>query len=99
MSDVGQVERLTQKLQKPSESDEYPESVDTPAKRALHDNLDRDETIAIRIDDAVRRTRKDGWRGNRFKEREVRNVVREELGKYRTRANEIFELVKNQREY
>jgi type I restriction enzyme, R subunit len=78
---------LAGKVQKPSESDEYPGSVNTPAKRALYDNLDRDEVVAIRVDDAVRRTRKDDWRGNRFKEREVRNVVREELGKYETRAH------------
>jgi type I restriction enzyme R subunit len=90
---------LAGKVQKPSESDEYPDSLNTPAKRALYDNLDRDEVVAIRVDDAVRHTRKDDWRGNRFKEREVRNVVREELGKYETRADEIFELVKNQREY
>ena len=90
---------LAGKVQKPSRSDEYPDSVNTPAKRALYDNLDRDEAVAVRVDDAARRTRKDDWRGNRFKEREVRNVVREELGKYATRADDIFELVKNQREY
>jgi type I restriction enzyme R subunit len=51
------------------------------------------------VDDAVRHTRKDDWRGNRFKEREVRNAVREELGEYGIQADEIFEIVKNQREY
>ena len=88
-----------EEVQKPSESEVYPDSVNTPAKRALYDNLDHDQAVAIRVDDAVRRTRKDDWRGNRFKEREVRNVVREELGTYETRADEIEDLVKNQREY
>ena len=87
------------KVQKPSGAGEYPGSVDTPAKRALYDNLDRDEAVAIRVDNAVRYTRKDDWRGNRFKEREVLNAVREELGKYETRTDEIFEIIKNQREY
>jgi type I restriction enzyme R subunit len=90
---------LAGKVQEPSGTGEYPGSVDTPAKRALYDNLARDEATAIRVDTAVRYTRKDDWRGNRFKEREVRNAVREELGKYETRADEIFEIVKNQREY
>lgn len=90
---------LAGKVQKPSEAGEYPVSVDTPAKRALYDNLDRDEAVAVRVDTAVRYTRKDDWRGNRFKEREVLNAVREELGKYETRADEIFEIVKNQRDY
>jgi type I restriction enzyme R subunit len=90
---------LAGKVRKPSGAGEYPGSVNTPARRALYDNLDRDEAVAIRVDTAVRYTRKDDWRGNRFKEREVRNAVREELGNYETRADEIFELVKNQREY
>ena len=55
--------------------------------------------LAIRVDTAVRHIRKDDWRGNRFKEREVQGVIREELGEYKARADEIFELVKNQREY
>jgi type I restriction enzyme, R subunit len=55
--------------------------------------------VAVRIDTAVRHTRKDDWRGNRFKEREVFRAVHEELGKYETRAEEIFEIVKSQREY
>jgi type I restriction enzyme R subunit len=73
--------------------------VNTSAKRALYENLDHDEELASRVDTAVRYTRKDDWRGNRFKEREVLGAVREELGEYETRADEIFEIVKNQREY
>ncbi|MCA1717403.1 MAG: hypothetical protein LC781_11415, partial [Actinobacteria bacterium] len=86
-------------VQEPSGAGEYPGPVNTPARRALYDNLDHDEAAAIRVDTAVRYTRKDDWRGNRFKEREVRNAVREELGKYEVRTDEIFEIVKNQREY
>ena len=73
--------------------------MDTPARRSLYDNLDGDENVAVRIDTAVRHTRKDDWRGNRFKEREVFRAVHEELGEYETRADEIFEIVKSQREY
>jgi hypothetical protein len=59
----------------------------------------RDEATAIRVDTAVRYTRKDDWRGNRFKEKEVWGAVCEELGADETRADKIFEIVKNQREY
>lgn len=90
---------LAGRVHEPSEAGGYPTSMDTPAKRALYDNLDHDENVAVRVDTAVRHTRKDDWRGNRFKEREVLGAVREELGEYETRADEIFELVKNQREY
>jgi type I restriction enzyme R subunit len=90
---------LAEKVRRPSEAGEYPQSVNTSAKRALYENLGHDEELASRIDTAVRYTRKDDWRGNRFKEREVLGAVREELGEYKTRADEIFEIVKNQREY
>jgi type I restriction enzyme R subunit len=90
---------LAGKVKKPAETSAYPASLDSPAKRALYDNLDYDEELAIRIDTAVRYTKKDDWRGNRFKEREVMNAVREELGTYVGKAEAIFALVKNQREY
>jgi len=90
---------LAGKVRDPSGAGEYPGSLDTSARRALYDNLDHDEAVAVRVDTAVRYTRKDDWRGNRFKEKEVLNAVREELGKYEARTDEIFEIVKNQREY
>lgn len=90
---------LAGKAKKPAETSEYPASLDTSAKRALYDNLDHNEALAIRIDTAVRYTKKSDWRGNRFKKREVFNAIREELGAYEVKAEDIFELVKNQREY
>lgn len=90
---------LAGSVHEPAGAGGYPTSMDTPAKRALYDNLDGDENVAVRVDTAVRHTRKGDWRGNRFKEREVLGAVREELGVYETRADEIFEIVKNQREY
>jgi hypothetical protein len=77
----------------------YPESMNTRAKRALYDNLDRNEELATRIDTAVRYTKKDGWVGKKFKEREVANAIREELGEYNVRLDEVIELVKKQDEY
>jgi len=56
--------------------------MDTSAKRALYDNLDHDKAVVLRVDTAVRHTRKPDWRGNRFKEREVFNAVHEELGEH-----------------
>jgi type I restriction enzyme R subunit len=73
--------------------------MDTRAKRALYDNLGNNEELAIRIDTAVRYTKKDGWIGHRFKEREVVNAIREELGEYTTKLQDVLDLVKNQDEY
>ena len=47
----------------------------------------------------MRHTKKDDWRGNRIKEREVRNALRAELDGAEEDLADVFELVKNQDEY
>ena len=55
--------------------------------------------MTIRVDTAVRYTKKDGWTGNRFKEKEVRNAIREELGTYNVNLDDVMGVVKAQDEY
>lgn len=76
----------------------YPSTIDTSAKRALYDNLDRNEVLTNAIDDTVRATCKDGWRGHRVKEKEVKYAVQSVLQDDEL-TGRIFDLVKNQREY
>jgi len=82
-----------------SQQCEYPASLDTRAKQALYDNLDGNEALAHHIDAAVRYTKKDGWVGNRVKEREVENAVREALADHRFELKKVVDLIKNQHEY
>ena len=89
---------LTKRAKLPSDGADYPPSINTPAKRALHDNLGRDEALALAIDSEIRTTKKDDWRGNRVKEREVRNAIRNHLSD-QEQADFIFDLVRNQNEY
>lgn len=77
----------------------YPNSIDTPAKRALFDNLNNDEVLANKVDAAIRYTKKADWVGDRFKEREVANAIREEAAGYNVDVATVLELAKNQREY
>ena len=95
------VKQLAQRVIQPTGTTQsaYPPSLDTPAKRSLYDNLGKDEVLAVRIDTAVRYTKKEGWIGNRFKEREVARVIREEAAGYNINVEEVLDLVKNQREY
>ena len=51
------------------------------------------------LDRAIRRVKKADWRGNRFKEREIRIAIRTELGGDDALAEKIFELVKAQHDY
>lgn len=92
-----QIVELSKQVAQPSTSLEYPQSLNT-AKIALYDNLDRNEKLALAIDAAIRQTKKDGWRGNKIKEREVKNAIKQHLDSQED-VNRIFEIVKNQSEY
>ena len=61
--------------------------------------VDVREAKVLALDRAIRRVKKADWRGNRLKEREVRNAIHAELGGNESLVNEIFEIVKAQRDY
>lgn len=88
---------LTKLVRGDEKESSYPKTVDTKAKKALYDNLGQNEDLTNSIDAAVRSTKKDGWRGNRIKEREVKNALREFVQE--SDLERVFELIKNQDEY
>jgi len=95
------IEKLSRQVVRPEDEAGYPDAITTSAQRALYDNLGEGETLAVELDETLRTTKKDSWRGHHFKEREVRNVIREKLKAYgaEERADAIFELVKSQSDY
>ena len=80
-------------------------TVSTRETQPPHDNHAAAETVdpratkALAIDRAIRRVKKADWRGNRIKEREVRNAIRSVLGGNADQVDEIFEIVKAQHAY
>lgn len=89
---------LTKQVKNPGMSTDYPRRINSGAKRALYDNLEHNEELVVSIDDDIRNSKPDGWRGNKIKERKVRFTV----GKYikdEEKLSEIFEIVKKQGEY
>lgn len=78
---------------------EYPSSMDSAAKRALYDNLGEDELLVTKIDSAIRLTKKADWIGDRFKEREVANAIRQEAEGYDVDIQKVMELARTQRDY
>ena len=54
---------------------------------------------ALAIDRAIRRVKRADWRGNLFKEREVRRAIRSELAGDEELADAMFEIVKSQPDY
>ena len=61
--------------------------------------VDVREAKALALDRAIRDVKKADWRGNRFKEREVRNAIKSTLGGDEGVVNKIFEIVKAQSDY
>lgn len=94
------IKELAQKaFNSEQQTSEYPVSMNTPAKRALFDNLDKDEILVNRLDAAIRCTKKADWVGDRFKERELLSAIRKELKNTSYDIPSVFELIKQQREY
>jgi len=73
------VVELTKKVTNPEVGGAYPKTMNTSGKRALYDNLDKDEGLALAVDAAVRANRQDDWRSNSFKIKRVRNAIRAAL--------------------
>lgn len=91
------IAELATKVQS-GKADDTPASLNTAGKRALFNNLNRDETLALKIDEAVRRVRPDSWRGVQAKE----NVIKSELFKIlgsTDAVEKVFIIIKAQREY
>ncbi|WP_040252367.1 type I restriction endonuclease subunit R [Psychroserpens mesophilus] len=63
-------------------SEETPEALVTIAQRALYNNLDKNEVLAMQIDRAVKNVKRDGWRGNLPKEREIKAEIYKQLATY-----------------
>ncbi len=93
------IAELAKKVQKPESTSSYPPAINTGALRALYDNLDQDEELAVRLDSEIRRVKKADFRGNKFKEREVRGAIRSVLGNDQGLVDSIFAIVEKQREY
>jgi len=96
-----QIKALAKKVVNPTGNKEhnYPDTVDTFAKQAIYDNFGNDEVLTTKIDSAVRYTKKAEWLGDRFKEREIANAIREETASYEVDIVEVMDLIKAQKEY
>jgi type I restriction enzyme R subunit len=92
---------LVRTVLKPETGTSYPLTITTPAQRALFDNLERNDVVALQVDGTIRATRKDSWRGSKTKEREIRNAIRRVVESFEHPADldALFDLVKHQDEY
>ena len=105
---LSKVSGLSARVTNPATHTDYPPSINTEARRSLYDNLgdaavERRETMAIAIDDAILNARTDNWRGHLFRERQVlyaiARVIDDQFSDDDLDVDTIFELVINQNEY
>ena len=97
-----EIEKLTKKLINKENEDSYPPSIrENNAKKAIYDNLEgleNREELTNKIDETIRRTKKDNWRGNTIKERQVKNAIKKVLQDDKL-TGKIFKIVLNQNGY
>ena len=87
------IENLSQ-----GKGDTTPAKLDTPGKRALYNNLGQNEDLALKIDEAVKANRPDGWRGVEPKERAIKAAIYGIL-KDKDEVERLFTIIKAQAEY
>jgi type I restriction enzyme R subunit len=81
------------------QSEETPKTLDTPGKRALYNNLNQDEVLALKIDGAVKNMRPDGFRGHQAKENIIKAALLPLLGDDVAEVERVFLIIKAQGEY
>jgi type I restriction enzyme R subunit len=76
---LAKIVELTKKIKNGLGDAAYPKSLDTPAKKALYDNLSKNEALALAVDAAVRASKQDDWRSNPFKVKKVMRAIQKAL--------------------
>jgi type I restriction enzyme R subunit len=77
---------LTNQVQKGPNSADYPKSLYTPAKKALFDNLYKNEALAITVDNAIRGNLQDDWRNSAIKIRATKLLIKNAIQDFRERG-------------
>jgi type I restriction enzyme R subunit len=80
------------------QAEDTPKTLDTPGKRALYNNLNHNEDLALKIDLAIRKNRPDGWRGVQAREQVIKRALYDVLADV-GEVERIFPIIKAQREY
>lgn len=83
---------------KTGQPDDTPERLDTPGKRALYNNLDNNEDLALQVHAKVKTIRPHGWRGVQAKERVIQAALFEILGND-AHVDKVFSIIKANQEY
>lgn len=79
-------------------SDDTPAVLQTNAQRALYNNLNKNEQLAVVMDKKVLEIRPDSWKGNPTKELVIKGALYEIL-QNENEVERLFSIIKQQKEY
>lgn len=95
---LNKIVELAKQTKNPGNSSRYPSTINTPGKRALYDNLDEDEDLAVKIDVEIKTTKPDNWRATRIKKRVVENAIKKYVYDEEV-VSDIMKIAESQTEY
>jgi len=97
------IAELCKKLKDQFSDSTYPNGINSKPRMTLYNNLNNNEELAIKLDEAIIKNKPDGWKGDRIKERMVKNAIEEALKQENIEDDEtvkkVLELAIEQREY
>ena len=93
-----QIAALAKRVEQPTYPG-VPVTLDTPGKRALYNNLGKNEELALTIDATVLKIRQNQWRDNAAKENDIKRALLPILGGDESEVERIFQIIKQHREY
>ncbi len=73
---LAEIVKLTKQVKSGPAAAAYPASLDTPAKKALYDNLYQNQAWALAIDEAIRGRLQDEWRNYPIRLRAARQLIK-----------------------
>jgi type I restriction enzyme R subunit len=94
---LAKILELAGKVATPQGGKVRPAEIDTPERVALFDFLGNDAPLAVAVDAAIHAVKKDDWRGNLMKEREIKRAIRQHVEG--GRVEDVFDLIKSQHGY
>ncbi|HET8803861.1 MAG TPA: restriction endonuclease subunit R, partial [Aequorivita sp.] len=70
------------KTVKDGKNQSTPDVLKTQGQRAIYNNTGKDEYLAVQLDNAIKQVKRDGWRGNLAKEREIKAEIFKQIMQY-----------------
>jgi len=94
------LEKIAELVRQVNEGDieDTPQVLDTPGKRALYNNMDRNAEKVMALHENILTYRPDNWRGNPAKENVIKKSIYEVVGS-EDETLRLFEIVKQHGEY